>query len=134
MRVDAYDDDDEDGSVDNHVSGVAENSVQARDIYGDVSFYSTSDSYEEDYGILYGTVFRGAGLAYFAALFILAASYSSLIITGDLTFWDWIKLVVSTAVLVVVLVRTEWALFDDRFSSVRRLAIVLVFFLGFGEG
>ena len=129
----AVDDEEDDDPFFNDFSGTAEDIVQARDIHGNVSF--TSHTYgPSDHGMVVGTVFRGAGLVYFFALFVFATTYAGLLLDANLGFWDWVKLVISSIVLVGVFIRTEWAIFDDLFASLRRLLMLVVVVLGFAEG
>lgn len=49
-------------------------------------------------------------MIFFLALFILGATYARLLGAPDLNFWSWVKLIISSVVLIGVLVRTEWAM------------------------
>ncbi|SEC60184.1 hypothetical protein SAMN04489727_4358 [Amycolatopsis tolypomycina] len=128
-------DEDQEGQFVNDFSGTADDIVQARDIYGDVNFHSSTEVFEaSDQGYVAGTVYRGAGVAYFLALFLLSVAYTRVVAEADLGFWDWPKLAASTLALVTVLVRTERAIFGDLFTSLRRLAMAVVVALGIGQG
>jgi hypothetical protein len=119
----------------NDSSGTAENVVQARDIYGDVSFSSTAETSEQsDHGLVFGTVYRGAGVAYFVALFVFATAYARVVTELAPDFWGWAKLAISTIALVTVFVRTEWAIFGYLFTSLRRLSMAVVVILGIVQG
>jgi hypothetical protein len=128
-------DEDQDEHFFNEFSGTAEDVVQARDIYGDVTFHSTTEASEpSNQGYVVGTVYRGAGVAYFFALFVLSTAYARVVAEAGLGFWDWGKLAASTVALVTVFVRTEWAIFGNLFTSLRRLAMAVVVALGIVQG
>jgi hypothetical protein len=127
--------DDADEQFSNTFFGDAEKVVQAHNIHGDVNIHSGSVAYEsDDYPLVTGTVYRGAGVFFFLALFILGATYARLVGATDLTFWSWVKLTISSVVLIGVLVRTEWAIFSDLFSSIRRLGMLVFVILGIAQG
>lgn len=127
-------DEDFEDAVFNDLSGTAENSFQAGVVNGDVYFPSGSDDDSDDSSFVTGTVYSGAGIAFFVALFIVAAAYSQVFDVLHPGFWDWVKLVASSIALVVVFFVTEAAIFNRLFGGLRFFLSILVLLLGLFEG
>ena len=99
------------------------NSVQARDIHGDVVFHHNEPTY-------FTALPWGFSVAAYAALFILAGAYGDVFANIDLGFWDCVKVLLSTALVVPIFLATEYRLHGIEFVGVRLLAVILTATLG----
>jgi hypothetical protein len=130
MSIMAYSGDDEDEvghGTRNVYSGWSTNSVQARDIHGDINFHAS----ERDY---ITALPWGFTVAIYAALFIVVSGYAFAVGSLDLSFWNWVKLVLSTVVLVPVFIATDFRLHGDEFLALRVLCSLVIVGLAIGEG
>lgn len=164
-----YDDDDGDGEEDdddiyyvdyddsevsNDFSGVADNLIQARDIYGDVNFYEPHENYyetHENYHVTHENYYDGgdetvdyytipvfAQPAVFLALFLGSSSYSYLFATVHLSVFDWLKLLASTIILLPALASAYYwsagGVFERRYRYFRLFIALLVIILAYKYG
>lgn len=116
------------GRTRNDFSGSSHNSVQARDVQGDINFH-VGDRTETWPGMHFGFTAAVYGL-----LFVVASAVTHTITAVDLGFWDWVKLVASTIIFVVVFIKTEYRLQGAAFYAFRRLCAVLVIALAVNQG
>ncbi|MFB9903632.1 hypothetical protein [Allokutzneria oryzae] len=126
-----YDDEDdpdyEDARTHNDFSGYAQNSVQARDIHGDVNFHSGEREY-------FTALPWGFSVAAYAVLFLVASAYVHVVVTFDLVVRDWVKLVISTVIVLPVFLATEYRLHGAEFAALRFLVAVIVVALAIHQG
>ena len=123
------DDDDElwnDDEMHNVHSGWSYNSVQARDIHGDVIFNSNEPEY-------FAALPWSFTIAIYAAAFVIAGAYGHALVV-DLGFWDWVKLTITLVIVVRVFMATEYRLHGADFAALRLLITVLVVILGVRYG
>ncbi|HEY4453770.1 MAG TPA: hypothetical protein VGN81_05605 [Pseudonocardiaceae bacterium] len=86
---DDEDDEDETGYGTHNVhSGWSTNSIQARDIHGDVNFHAPATEPEYEY---FTALPWGFTVAIYAVLFVVVSGYTFAIGSLDLSFWDWVK-------------------------------------------
>lgn len=127
MRDTNYDDYDDYNH--NDFSGDAENVVQARDVHGGINYY------DRDYGTFEYQIFPYAGLIYYFALFVAASTYSHLWSNMTLGIFDWIKIVISTCVLVGAFLTTHsWIFNNPSFRFLRFTLALIVILVGYNQG
>ena len=122
------DDDEDDGDFEDHStynvqSGWTENSVQTRDVYGDINFHGDDREY-------FTALHWGFSVAIYVVLFLVAAGYALAVTYVTVSFWDWVKLLLSTALLFPVLVATEYRLHGVEFGPFRVLLSIVIVVLG----
>ncbi|GLZ42456.1 hypothetical protein [Actinokineospora sp. NBRC 105648] len=126
-------DEDDGDSIRNLFSGYADHAVQAGHIHGGVHFNSTSDDEHDDRGpVIY--IPRWAQVAVWGVLFLVSASYSVAIGQYEPTFWDWVKLSVSTLLILYAFVETEYQINGDFFGPLRFVFSIVVIALGVAKG
>lgn len=134
MPYSYYDDDDyvHEGDVYNDFSGDAENVVQARDVYGEFNYYESDDD------VNWYDIPNWAQPAVFAAVFLVFTSYSNLFTSTYIALFDWIKLLASTAILVVALTSAYYwsagGLLERRYRYLRLFIVLLLAVLGYKYG
>ncbi|MBE9375593.1 hypothetical protein IQ251_14160 [Saccharopolyspora sp. HNM0983] len=123
---------DDDSFIYNEFYGEAENIVQARDVHGGVNYYEADDDTFE-YSIP-----PYALTAVFVALFIVAAAYSILLAMTEMSFFLWLRLGVSTILLLVVFASAYYwsagGLYERKFRYLRLFFALISVMLGYNYG
>ncbi|MGW5053152.1 hypothetical protein [Actinokineospora sp. NPDC004072] len=124
---------DYDFNTDNRIrNSSTENIFQVRNIYGSINMNSVNDA-DEGRVVYYSRFHWGFTAAAYLALFFLASAYAVVIGSFDLSFWDWPKIILSTAVVVPVFVATEYRLQGDDFALLRMLGALLIVLVGINQ-
>ena len=129
-----YDDEDDEDDISvtrNLHSGWSTNSVQAGDIHCDVNFHASAAGSEREY---FAALPWGFTVAIYAVLFVVVCGYAFAIGSLDMSFWDWVKLVLSSLLLVPVFVATDFRVHGDDFLALRVLGTLVIIGLAIGEG
>lgn len=119
--------DDVDDRTHNEHSGATHHSLQARDIHGGI----TVNSAEPEARTTLPWSYTGAA---YAALFAVTSAYSHTVGSMDLSAWDWLKLMLSTALLIPVFLTTEYRLQGTRFVPLRALSALVLIALATNQG
>jgi len=119
--------DDVDDRTHNEHSGATHHSLQARDIHGGITVNATEPEERTTFPWSY------TGAAY-AALFAVTSAYSYTVGSMDLSVWDWLKLTLSTALLIPVFITTEYHLQGTRFAALRCLSAIVLIALATNQG
>lgn len=119
--------DEVDDRTHNEHSGPTHHSLQARDIHGGITVHSTEPALRPTFPWSY------TGAAY-AALFAVTSAYSYTVGSMDLSVWEWLKLTLSTALLIPVFITTEYRLQGTRFAPLRFLSAIVLIALASNQG
>jgi hypothetical protein len=119
-----HNEDEVDDRTSNEHSGATHNSLQARDIHGGISFHTPTPV----------PLPRSYTAATYGALFAVTSAYSHAIGDMDLSVWDWLKLTLSAAILIPVLLTTEYRLQGTEFAPLRGLSAIIVIALAINQG
>ena len=122
-----HNEDEVDDPTRNEHSGATQNSLQARDIHGGISFHTPGPE-------PLPTLPKRYTAAAYGALFAVTSAYSHAIGAIDLSVWDWLKLTLSAAVLIPVFITTEYRLQGTEFAPLRFLSALVLIALAINQG